>query len=90
MISMNALAWTGVFIVIGVVLRAAVPFLRTIWFPQASLEVVIGFIVIQTGVIYNATVDDFSNIADFCGRSRLPTWALPWQRRKRPPTKKGL
>ena len=51
MISMNALAWTGVFIVIGVVLRAAVPFLRNNLVPASVIGGVIGFIVIQTGVI---------------------------------------
>ncbi len=63
MISMNALAWTGLFIVVGVVLRATVPFLRKNLVPASVIGGVIGLIVMQTGLISNATAGDFSSIA---------------------------
>ncbi len=63
MISMNAIAWTGLFIIIGVVLRAKVPFLRNNLVPASVIGGVIGFIIMNTGVITNATVGDFGSIA---------------------------
>ncbi len=63
MISMNALAWTGVFIVVGVLLRAGVPFLRKNLVPASVIGGVIGLIVMQTGLISDATAADFSGIA---------------------------
>ena len=90
MTSMNALAWTGVFIVIGVVLRAAVPFLRNNLVPASVIGGVIGFIVIQTGVIYNATVDDFSNIAGLLWSFSFANMGLTLAAQKKTTTKKGL
>ena len=63
MISMNALAWAGLFIVVGVVLRAAIPFLRNNLVSASIIGGVIGFLVMQTGFIKNATAGDFSSIA---------------------------
>ena len=63
MISMNALAWAGLFIVVGVVLRAAILFLRNNLVSASIIGGVIGFLVMQTGFIKNATAGDFSSIA---------------------------
>lgn len=63
MLSMNALAWTGVFIVIGVILRAKVPFFRNNLVPASVIGGILGFIIINTGFITDASVDEFSNIA---------------------------
>lgn len=88
MISMDALAWTGVFIVIGVVLRAAVPFLRNNLVPASVIGGVIGFIVIQTGVIYNATVDDFSSIAGLLWSFSFANMGLTLAAKKKTTNKK--
>ena len=63
MISMNALAWTGVFIVVGVILRAKIPFLRNNLVPASVIGGVLGFLIMQTGMIQNASAGDFSGIA---------------------------
>lgn len=42
MISMNALAWTGVFIVVGVILRAKIPFLCSNLVPASVIGGVLG------------------------------------------------
>lgn len=63
MLSMNALAWVGLFIIVGVILRAKVPFLKKNLVPASVIGGVIGFIVVNLGVISDATVNDFSGIA---------------------------
>ena len=63
MISMNAIAWVGVFIVLGVLLRAKIPFLKKNLIPASVIGGVLGFIVMNTGVITTATSGEFSGIA---------------------------
>lgn len=63
MLSMNALAWVGLFIIVGVILRAKVPFLKKNLVPASVIGGVIGFIVVNLGVLSDATVNDFSGIA---------------------------
>lgn len=63
MLSMNALAWTGLFIVVGVILRAKIPFLKNNLVPASVIGGVIGFIVMNLGAITNASFDDFNAIA---------------------------
>ncbi len=63
MISMNGLAWTGFFIVIGVILRAKVSIFRNNLVPASVIGGLIGFIIMQTGIITNAEPADFSAIA---------------------------
>ena len=63
MISMDALAWTGLFIIVGVVLRAKVPFLKNNLVPASVIGGVLGFIVMNTGLITDAAAGDFGSIA---------------------------
>lgn len=63
MLSMNGLAWTGLFIVIGVILRAKVPFLRNNLVPASVIGGVIGFIVMNTGIIKDVAFSDLGSIA---------------------------
>lgn len=63
MLSMNGLAWTGLFIVVGVILRAKVPFLRNNLVPASVIGGVIGFIIMNTGVIKDVSFGDFGGIA---------------------------
>lgn len=63
MISMNAIAWVGLFIVLGVVLRAKVPFFRNNLVPASVIGGLIGFAVMNTGVITTASAGDFGSIA---------------------------
>lgn len=63
MISMDALAWTGLFIIVGVVLRAKVPFLKKKLVPASVIGGVLGFIIMNTGLITDAAVGDFGSIA---------------------------
>ena len=64
MISMAALAWTGIMIIAGVVLRAKVPFLRNNLVPASVIGGVIGFIVMNLGFITDCTVGEFGDIAN--------------------------
>lgn len=63
MISMNAISWVGVFLVIGVLLRAKVPFLRNNLIPASVIGGVLGFIVMNTGIITTASAGEFGTIA---------------------------
>ncbi len=63
MISITAISWVGVFIVIGVILRAKVPFLSNNLVPASVIGGVLGFIIVNLGLINNATTDEFSTIA---------------------------
>lgn len=63
MISMNAIAWTGLFIVIGVILRANVKWLRNNLVPASVIGGVLGMLIMQTGIVWNATSDQFTTIA---------------------------
>ena len=61
--SMNALAWCGLFIIIGVILRAKLPFLKNNLVPASVIGGVLGFIAVNAGVVFNATTAEFSSIA---------------------------
>lgn len=63
MISMNALAWVGVFIIIGVIFRAKIPFLKNNLVPASVIGGVLGFIIMNMGWITDTTTDEFSSIA---------------------------
>ena len=64
MISMAALAWTGIMIIAGVVLRAKVPFLRNNLVPASVIGGVIGLIVMNLGFITDCTVGEFGDIVN--------------------------
>lgn len=64
MINMTALAWTGVMIMIGVILRAKVKFLRDNLVPASVIGGVIGFIVMNLGWIPDGVASEFGDIAN--------------------------
>ena len=51
------------FIVVGVILRAKIPILRNNLVPASVIGGVLGFLIMQTGMIQNASAGDFSGIA---------------------------
>lgn len=63
MLSMNGLAWTGVFIIIGVLLRSKISFLRSNLVPASVIGGIIGFIIMNTGMIKDTTFSNFGDIA---------------------------
>lgn len=63
MLSMNALAWTGLFIIIGVILRAKVPFIKNNLIPASVIGGLLGFFAINFGIITDAKTADFGSIA---------------------------
>lgn len=61
---MTALAWTGVMIMVGVILRAKVKFLRNNLVPASVIGGVIGFIVMNLGWIPDGVASEFGDIAN--------------------------
>ncbi len=63
MLSMNALAWTGLFIVLGVILRAKIPFFKNNLVPASVIGGILGFIAVNVGLVVDADVNEFGTIA---------------------------
>lgn len=59
---MSAVAWAGIFLLIGVFLRAKVPFLRNNLVPASVIGGILGMIVMNTGFITDCTTKEFASI----------------------------
>ena len=65
MLSMNALAWTGLFIVLGVILRAKIPFFKNNLVPASVIGGILGFIAVNVGLVVDFFFCEYGT--DTCG-----------------------